>query len=155
MEKMIFLFKTDNNTAGLISRITLALILLPHGMQYTLGWFGGPGFAGTMEYLQQYEKLPWLIAFMVILLQTAGAALILLGAGGRLLAISMTLLFTGMIVTSHVEHGFFMNWTGNQKGEGYEYHLLAIGLCLVILFQGSGKFSIDSWLSRKMKLAQA
>jgi putative oxidoreductase len=48
-----------------------------------------------------------------------------------------------------------MNWTGNQKGEGYEYHLLAIGLCLVILFQGSGKFSIDSWLSRKMKLAQA
>ena len=39
----------------------------------------------------------------------------------------------------HGANGFFMNWFGNQKGEGFEYHILAIGLALIVMIYGAGK----------------
>lgn len=143
------LFATKGHHTGVIVRLTLAIVILPHGCQLLLGWFGGYGFHGTMEYFTKVEGLPWIIGLLVILLQSLGALSILIGFAGRLMAFAMTILFIGMILTSHLEHGFFMNWFGQQKGEGFEFHLLVIGLCVTLLIGGSGGKSIDHYLAEK------
>lgn len=149
MKQLSILFKTNEHVSGLVSRVALALVMLPHGCQLLLGWFGGSGFSGSMNYFTQVEGLPWVVGCMVIMLQSFGALFILLGLFGRLFSFAMTLLFAGMIITSHWKHGFFMNWMGNQAGEGFEFHVLAIGLCLAILANGSGAYSIDSVLTKR------
>ena len=153
MKQLSILYRTSPDLSGLVLRLTLAIVLLPHGCQLLLGWFGGYGFTNTMNYLTQNEGLPWLVAFSVILLQFFGSIAILLGIGGRLFGFALSLLFIGMIVTSHWSHGFFMNWYGTQSGEGFEYHLLAIGLSLAIMIKGSGAWSLDLLLSQKQASA--
>jgi putative oxidoreductase len=148
MKQLSYFFKTDEHDSGLIARITLALVILPHGAQLAFGWFGGPGFGSAMNYFTQVEGLPWIVGFSVILLQVVGTLALLSGFMGRFFAGSMILMFIGMIITSHLHHGFFMNWFGNQEGEGFEYHLLVIGLATTVLMNGSGAFSIDSKLSK-------
>lgn len=142
------LLHTQNHFSGLLLRLTLGLVILPHGLQLLLGWFGGYGFTGSMQYLTGDAGLPWIVAFLVIMLQSAGALLILAGAGVRLIAFAYVFMFIGMIVTAHADYGFFMNWAGNQKGEGYEYHLLVIGLALLLVLNGSGRFSLDYMITK-------
>lgn len=150
MKQFSIFYKTDEHISGFVLRLTLAIVMLPHGCQLLFGWFNGFGFNGSMNYFTQVEGLPWLVGFGVILLQFLGVLLILFGFMGRLLAFAMTVLFIGMILTSHWQHGFFMNWMGSQKGEGFEFHLLAIGLCLTLLASGSGSYSFDALLTKKL-----
>jgi putative oxidoreductase len=49
----------------------------------------------------------------------------------------------GAITMVHLPHGFFMNWGGQQQGEGYEYHLLVIGIAAALLITGGGRWSVD------------
>jgi putative oxidoreductase len=149
MKQLLKFSQTDNHKAGLIYRLTLGIVLLPHGCQLMLGWFGGYGFSGSMNYLTTAAGLPWLIAFLVIFLQFFGSLLILAGFGSRLIAPAIVIMFVGMIVTSHLDNGFFMNWAGNQNGEGFEFHLLVIGLALALFINGSGKYSVDRFVSLK------
>lgn len=149
MKHTSFFYNTAPHLSGLILRLTLGADILPHGCQLLLGWFGGYGFRGSMDYLTGKEVLPWLVAFAMILLQFFGSLAILLGLWGRFFALAITGLFAGMVVTSHWSHGFFMNWSGTQAGEGFEYHLLAIGLSTVLLLKGSGSWSVDALLTRK------
>ncbi len=141
------LFQTNNDYAGLFLRLTIALVLFPHGAQKLLGWFGGYGFAGTMHFFTDTKGLPWLVGFMVIMIEFFGSLLLLLGMGSRILAAAVAVLSIGIILTSHLQYGFFMNWFGNQKGEGYEYFLLLVGLSIVLLINGGGKLSVDKLLS--------
>jgi len=142
-----FIFNTNNNWSGFITRLTAGLILFPHGAQKMLGIFGGYGFSGTMGYFTDVLHLPWIIGFLVIFIEFAGAIALILGFASRIWAASTIVLMIGIILSSHLDNGFFMNWFGNQKGEGFEYHLLMIGLCTAILVSGSGKFSLDRKLS--------
>jgi putative oxidoreductase len=142
------LFATRNDWTGLILRLTLGLIIFPHGAQKLLGWFGGYGFSGTMQYFTNDLHLPWIIGFLVILLESLGALLLIAGLGSRLIAGLMVPLLIGIIVTAHLEDGFFMNWFGNQKGEGYEYFLLAIGIALAVVINGAGKYSLDQVITK-------
>ncbi|MBC6491414.1 DoxX family protein [Flavihumibacter stibioxidans] len=135
--------RTGSHWHGLLLRFTLGAVILPHGCQLLLGWFDGFGFNVSMQYFTGTVGLPWLIGFLVILIQFVGSIFLLAGFASRLVALAMTILFFGMITTSHLDHGFFMNWIGIQKGEGVEYHILAIGLALTILLTGSGRYSID------------
>lgn len=137
------IFRTSDSWTGLVTRLSVGLILLPHGAQKMLGLFGGYGFSGTMGYFTETLNLPWIIAFSVIFIEFIGSILILLGLGSRIWAGMVILLMLGVIFTSHLHNGFFMNWFGNQNGEGYEYHLLVIGLCIVMFLEGGGKLSID------------
>ncbi|HSY75027.1 MAG TPA: hypothetical protein VK810_06125 [Dongiaceae bacterium] len=44
-----------------------------------------------------------------------------------------------------------MNWFGPQKGEGFEYHLLAVGLVLVVIACGAGKASLDNVFTKSLE----
>ena len=137
------IFNTTNDWTGLIIRLTIGLIILPHGAQKMLGLFGGYGFSGTMEFMTGTLHLPWVTAFLVIIIEFVGAISVIVGFATRIWATLTAFLMFGIIITSHLGNGFFMNWFGNQNGEGYEYHLLVIGLCLASMVNGSGRYSID------------
>lgn len=149
------LLSTNNNTGIGIIRMMLGIVLFPHGAQKLLGWFGGYGFDGTMGYLTGSVGLPYLLALMVILIEFFGALLLIFGAFSRVVAIGVVALFTGIVFSAHSGNGFFMNWAGSQKGEGFEYHLLIIGMALAVLVNGAGRFSIDGLISRRTSLAAA
>lgn len=143
------IFQTNENTTATIIRVVLGAILFPHGAQKLLGWFGGYGFSGTMGFLTGTAGLPWLIAFLVIAIEFFGALALLFGFGTRIVALGIIVLFSGIIFTSHLSNGFFMNWSGQLQGEGYEYHLLVIGMAIALLVNGAGKWSVDHALQKK------
>lgn len=138
---------------ALILRLTLALIVWPHGAQLMLGWFGGNGFSSTMGYFQS-QGIPYPVAFTVIFLQFLGPFFLSIGLFTRLFALGIMGMFIGMIVTAHWPVGFFMNWTGALKGEGYEYHLLVLGICTALLVNGSGRFSLKQFTKYKTNQPQ-
>jgi putative oxidoreductase len=137
------LLATDAHSSGLLLRLSLALVMFPHGAQKALGWFGGHGWSGTMGFLTGQIGMPSLAAALVILLEFLGPIALLLGAATRPVALGFAGLMVGAIVTVHAPHGFFMNWFGNQQGEGYEYHLLVIGMALALAVGGGGRWSLD------------
>jgi putative oxidoreductase len=143
------IFQTNESNASTIIRIVLGLILFPHGAQKMLGWFGGYGFNGTMGFLTGTAGLPWIMAFLVIAIEFFGAIALIVGFATRIVAVGIISLFTGIILTSHSQNGFFMNWYGNLKGEGYEFHLLIIGMAIALLVSGAGKWSVDYALLKK------
>lgn len=143
------LFTTNDSYAPTILRLLLGTVLFAHGAQKLLGWFGGYGFEGTMGFFTGTVGLPWIVGFLVIVIEFFGSLSLLLGFATRLWSISMIFLFVGIMVTSHLSNGFFMNWYGSQKGEGIEYFLLSIGMALSLVVSGAGKLSIDRLLFRK------
>jgi putative oxidoreductase len=137
------LFHTTDNWHPLILRVLLGLVIFPHGAQKLLGWFGGYGFSGTMHWFTETMGFPWLMAFLIVMLESLGALALIAGFGSRILAAFFTLLALGIMFSSHIQNGFFMNWFGNQEGEGIEYFLLWIGISLALVISGGGKYSID------------
>ena len=137
------------NWSLLILRLTLTIVIFPHGAQLLLGWFGGLGYTQTMNYFTTVANLPFFIGFLVIMIQFFGSLMLLFGVAVRLNALAMFVIFIGMILTSHLEHGFFMNWFGNQKGEGYEYHLLVLGITIPLMLKGSGAFALGKRFFKK------
>jgi putative oxidoreductase len=142
-------FQTSNSWSPTVIRILLGSVLLAHGCQKALGWFGGYGFEGTMGFFTGTVGLPWLVAFLVILIEFIGSISVILGFATRLWSIAMLFLFLGIIFTSHIQNGFFMNWFGNQKGEGIEFFLLAIGMTVSLIISGAGRYSVDALLEDK------
>jgi putative oxidoreductase len=139
---MLSLLRTENNIAYSLARVILGVVILPHGLQKTLGMFGGYGLTATVDFFTGMGT-PVLVAYLVILGESLGSIALIVGFLGRIGAFGIALIMTGAIFLVHIQNGFFMNWTGNQNGEGYEYHLLAIGLSLIVVVKGSGKWSLD------------
>ena len=137
------IIQTTDHWVGLVLRLTAGIIMLPHGLQKLMGLFGGYGFSNTVEYFTKTMKLPWIIAVAVILIESIGALLMIAGAFSRLWAMAFIAVMLGAIISTNAKNGLFMNWYGTQSGEGYEYHLLMIGICAALLLVGSGKFSVD------------
>ncbi len=140
------LIKTNESAAIAFLRIALGLLIFPHGAQKLLGWFGGYGFTGTMGFFTGTVHLPWIIGFLVIMLEFFGSLLLIAGLATRFIAAMFIINFAGIILTAHLGNGFFMNWYGSQAGEGYEYHLLVIAMAIALLINGAGKFSLDKKL---------
>lgn len=136
-------FPTGTGLAPVVLRATLALVMFPHGAQKALGWFGGYGWSGTMGFLTDQVGLPSPFAAGLILLELLGPMLLFVGLGTRAVALGFVGIMLGAIATVHAQHGFFMNWSGSQPGEGFEYHLLAIGMALALVFAGGGRWSVD------------
>jgi putative oxidoreductase len=144
------IFNTNNSWSPAILRILLGLVLLGHGTQKLLGWFGGYGFEGTMSFFTQTVGLPWVIGLLVIIIEFFGSLSLILGFATRLWSFSMAILFVGIAYTTHLQNGFFINWFDNQKGEGYEFFLLAIAISTSLVITGSGKYSIDGLIMKTL-----
>lgn len=147
---MLSLFKTDDVWSGLVLRLTLGLVMFPHGAQKLLGWYGGSGFDGTMGFFTQKMGLPWVIAFLVIIGECFGGLGLLVGLLTRFAAAGFIVIMLGAIATTHLPFGFFMNWSGQQQGEGFEYHLLVIGMSAPLLIAGGGKWSADRMIAEQL-----
>lgn len=150
MKTLQLLLKTNNSAAPLIARLILGIVMFPHGAQKMLGWFGGHGFSGTMNFFTGTMQIPAVFAFLAILAEFAGSLGLIVGLFSRVAALGIVSVMAVAIVTAHLSNGFFMNWSGEQAGEGYEYHLLAIGLGIIVMIYGGGKASLDSLLQRKI-----
>lgn len=143
------LIRTDEDYAVLLLRVSLALILFPHGAQHMLGWFGGYGFAGTYQWMTQSLGFPATLAALGIITEFVAPFALAAGIGSRIAALGVIGLMSGAVIT-HAEHGFFMNWFGGLPAgaEGYEYHLLVIAIALALVIRGSGAWSTDGLLTR-------
>ncbi len=142
------LVKTDSDYALTLSRFVLGTLFFIHGSQLVLGWFGGYGLTGSMQFFTQQLGIPAPFAFLAICAQFFGGLMLILGFAGRIAALGIICDMAVAVVKVHWQFGLFMNWFGNQKGEGFEYHLLAITIGLVIFLRGSGALSLDRVLAR-------
>lgn len=141
------IFTTVDDPVLTVLRLVVGGVIFAHGAQKLLGWFGGYGFKGTMGFLTGTMKLPYVIGVLVILIEFFGALGLIFGLGVRPAALGIIVVMIGAVVTSHLPHGFFMNWGGNQKGEGYELHLLVIGISAALLVRGGGAWALDSYIA--------
>jgi len=154
MKALNTLLKTNDSLSGFIARIALGIVMFPHGAQKVLGWFGGYGFHGTMGFFTGQLHIPALFAFLAIAAEFAGSIGLITGFLSRVAALGIAVEMMVAIIMVHGANGFFMNWYGNQKGEGFEYHLLTLGLAVGVILAGAGKWSIDSVLSRRLSAFQ-
>jgi len=141
------LVSTSNDVALTTLRLVLGVVYFAHGAQKMLGWFGGYGFHGTMGFFT-HMGMPALVAFLVICTEFFGGLGLIVGLLTRIAALGIGVEMIGAIFMVHMPNGFFMNWAGNQKGEGFEYHLLAIAMSAALLLRGAGAFSVDRALSK-------
>jgi putative oxidoreductase len=147
------LLRTNSDLVLTIARLVLGGVFFMHGCQKVFGLFGGPGFTATMNGFTQGMGIPAPLAFLAIAAEFGGGIALILGLLGRVGALGILVTMVVAVVMVHFQNGFFMNWgMKDHQGEGYEYHLLAIALALVILVKGSGALSIDRLLTPASKL---
>tara|TARA_B110001454_G_scaffold16145_1_gene14522 strand:- start:17312 stop:17734 length:423 start_codon:yes stop_codon:yes gene_type:complete len=139
--------KTNDSYGPLIARVALGVTMFPHGAQKLLGWYGGYGFTGTMDFFTS-QGMPYVIALLPIIAEFFGALGLITGLLTRVAAFGVGFTMLVAALTVHAQHGFFMNWFGNQKGEGIEYFILAIGLSVSLMITGAGNLSADKALSK-------
>jgi putative oxidoreductase len=139
---LAILHTSDSVTLSVL-RIGLGLVMFPHGAQKLLGWFGGPGFSGTMNAFTSGLHIPAPVAFLVIVGEFVASILLLTGLFTRIAALIVTAIMLGAILIVHAPNGFFMNWSGAQAGEGFEFHLLALTIAIGSFIGGGGAGSID------------
>jgi putative oxidoreductase len=138
---------TDDSLATTILRVVLGIVFFAHGAQKMLGWFGGYGFAGTMGFFTGMMHIPAFFAFLAIAAEFFGGLGLILGLLTRVAAFGIAVNMLVAVFLVHSQFGFFANWSGTQKGEGFEYHLLALAMCAFLMIRGAGALSVDRKLS--------
>lgn len=141
---------TPADLAPMIARVTLGAVMFPHGAQKALGWFGGYGWSGTYVFFTSKLGVPGPLAVLAILAEFAGALALIAGVGSRIAAFGIAVVMLVAVGMVHLPNGFFMNWTGAQAGEGFEYHLLALALSAIILVKGGGAASLDARIAKRL-----
>jgi putative oxidoreductase len=144
------LFRTNDDVSALILRLVLGIVMLPHGAQKLLGWYGGFGFSGTMGFFTEKMGIPWIVVLLIIIGESFGSLGLIVGFLTRVGAFGIFTIMVGAIVLVHWPNGFFMNWFGKQAGEGFEYHLLAIGMSFALMIVGGGKWSVDREIAEQL-----
>ncbi|HVT13272.1 MAG TPA: DoxX family protein [Fimbriimonadaceae bacterium] len=137
---------TTNSALPLILRIALGVVMLPHGLQKTFGWFGGYGFSATMNAMSAHY--PAILVFLAIAAEFAGSLGLLTGFLTRIAAFGILCNMLVAIFGVHLKNGFFMNWTGKQVGEGFEFHVLVIAICVGLMICGGGRASVDRLITQ-------
>ena len=127
--------------ALLVARVAVGIVFMAHGAQKLFGFFGGPGLSAIVQMMGP-------LGYLVSIGEFFGGLGLVVGFLSRFSAGSIIVIMLGAIGMVHAQFGFFMNWTGQQAGEGFEYHLLAIGILLPIMIAGPGRFAIGRYLQR-------
>lgn len=143
------LLATENDYPTTLLRLVLGIIFFAHGAQKMLGWFGGYGFSGTMGFFTGMMHIPAPLAFLAIAAEFFGSIGLISGFLTRLAGLGILSNMFVAIAMVHHRFGFFMNWTGLQKGEGYEYHLLVLAIAIYLIIRGAGAASVDRLLSSR------
>ena len=153
MQRWWGVVQTEAQPAATILRVALGAIMLPHGGQHLLGWFGGYGFAGTHQWMTETLGFPEMLAAMAIVTEFIAPVALIIGLGGRLAALGVAGIMAGAALT-HLPNGFFMNWFGSLPAgsEGFEYHLLVFAMSMAVMVQGSGAWSLDRWLIKRARV---
>ena len=149
------LFATDDSSATAVLRLALGAVFFAHGAQKMLGWFGGTGFSGTMGAFTGYMHIPAPLAFLAIAAEFFGGLGLIFGFLTRLAAFGIAVNMAVAIAMVHSTFGFFMNWTGTQKGEGFEFHLLVLAMATFLMLRGAGAFSLDRTITTAFPTVQA
>jgi putative oxidoreductase len=142
------LLRTSFDPAMLLARLALALVIFPHGAQKALGAFGGPGLKGTIDYFAAKFGISMPLTLCAIAAEFLGAIALAVGFFGRVAALGIGITMA-VAMKMHIPNGFFMDWQNQHVGEGYEFHILALGLAAAIVIRGSGALSLDHVLTRK------
>jgi len=140
---------TQNDSVILVLRLALGIMFFPHGMQKLFGWFGGYGFSGTMDFFTNGLHIPAVFALLAIMAEGLGSLGLITGFLTRIAAFAVTVNMLVAVYMLHWQHGFFMNWAGNLKGEGFEFHILAVAIGIALMIRGGGALSLDGMLSDK------
>jgi putative oxidoreductase len=142
------IISTEDDKVLTLLRVALAIMVFPHGAQKLLGWFGGFGFSGTMGFLTQQMHIPAALALLVFAAEFFGALGVFFGFLGRIAAFGIAVDLTVVAVMAHLPNGFFLNYSGQQKGEGVEFLIVPVATAIAIVIRGSGAWSIDRALMR-------
>lgn len=145
------LMRTNGDISFLILRVILGIVMFPHGAQKMLGWWGGGGFSGSVGFFTS-QGVPAALAVLVILGEFLGSLGLIVGLLTRIAAFGITCVMLGAIFMVHMPNGFFMNWTGQQGGEGFEYHLLVLAITVVLMIRGGGLYSLDRKIAGSEKI---
>lgn len=145
------LFATDKGFSGTVLRVLLGIVIFPHGAQKLLGWFGGGGFASSMRWFESSFHIPTIFALLAILAESVGAVALIAGFFTRIAALAISVNMLVAVALVHGKVGFFMNWGGTAKGEGFEYHILAVAIGIALMIKGGGRWSLDGVIARKLK----
>jgi putative oxidoreductase len=145
------LIATDNDGAVTFLRLVLGVVFFAHGAQKTLGWFGGYGFSGTMGFFTGMMHIPALFAVLAIAAEFLGGLGLIVGLLTRVAAFGIFCNMVIAVAMIHHQFGFFMNWAGTQKGEGFEFHLLVAAITVFLMIRGAGAASVDRLLSASAK----
>jgi putative oxidoreductase len=148
------LFRTPRDGILTMLRLTLGVVFLGHGAQKMLGWFGGYGYHATMGFFTQQMHIPAVFAFLAIAAEFFGGLGLLVGLLSRIAAFGITVEMLVAAAMVHIHNGFFMNWTGTKHGEGFEFHLLALALLVMVLVRGAGALSFDRLIYRHLESGQ-
>jgi len=143
---LLSLFSADSDWIQTIIRITLGIVFFAHGAQKLLGWFGGPGLKETMHAMYEHLGLPTPLAFLAVAAEFFGGLGLIVGLLSRVAAAGIVVIMLAAIVMVLGRYGLFLNWFGDRKGLGYEYHLPAIALAVALIVKGSGAMSLDRLL---------
>ncbi len=143
------LIATDNDGATTVLRLILGVVFFAHGAQKALGWFGGYGFSGTMGFFTGMLHIPAPFAVLAIAAEFLGGLGLIFGLLTRVAAFGIFCNMLVAVAMVHHQFGLFMNWTGTQKGEGFEFHLLALAMTAFLMIRGAGAVSVDRLLSAK------
>ncbi len=141
---------TSSAIGPLFIRLALAVTLFPHGAQKLLGWWGGYGFEGTMNFFTQQMEIPYSLALGAILFEFFAPLFLVAGIATRYAALSVGIVLGTAAIMVQLPNGFFMNWLGNQAGEGIQFTLLYLGGVASLLASGGGRWSVDNEIAERL-----
>ncbi|RMG69659.1 MAG: DoxX family protein [Nitrospirae bacterium] len=146
------LIETKGNLSALLLRLGLAVVFFPHGVQKVLGWFSGLGFSKTIEVFTTKLHFPLALVLLLMAIEFLGSISLIVGFLTRIWAFGIGAAMTVCALMNHIQHGFFMNWFGQQKGEGIEFHILVVAMAVALIILGGGSLSVDALLIKRRKI---
>ena len=125
----------------LVARTVIGGLFVGHGTQKLMGWFGGPGLAGTEQMMSGLSMHPTRRnALAAGLSETVGGTLLAAGLATPLAAASLIGVMTTAIRKVHLKNGV---WVTNG---GYEYNVVLVAALLALVDGGPGELSLDAAL---------